>query len=111
MNNIELCSKYLYLNVQISLVLTPQQGNFSLQGMEIVNENDNQSKYRVVEPSPNWYICNPTSALKALGLLKKRGQKRLDEPEEQEVFCGIVSPKNIQWYTYEVSPTWLSKYE
>jgi hypothetical protein len=40
----------------VSAVFTPQQRNFSLQQMETATEKQNQSKYRVVEPSPNGYI-------------------------------------------------------
>ena len=36
---------------QISVVLTPHQGNFFLQQMEITTENHNQSKCRAVEIS------------------------------------------------------------
>jgi hypothetical protein len=57
-------SDYLSLCPQISAVLTPHQGNFSLQQMEIIIENHTQSKVRVAEPSPNDCIYNMTSAPK-----------------------------------------------
>jgi hypothetical protein len=33
------------------------------------------------------------------------------EPEAQEIWCEIVSPRNIRNYTQEFSPTWLPKHE
>ena len=54
----ELHSNILYL--QINVVLTPYQRNFSWQQMQTITENHNQSKceeQETVVPGPNLYIC------------------------------------------------------
>lgn len=63
--------------LQISVVLTLHQGN--IFATETIAENHNQSKRRVVEPSPS--RC-PTLVPKALEGLKKGGRKavRVREP-------------------------------
>lgn len=49
-------SKYLLFCLQISVVLNLHQENFSLQKVETITENHNQSKCRVVESSLNVYV-------------------------------------------------------
>lgn len=54
----ELHSNISYL--QINVVLTPYQRNFSWQQMQTITENHNQSKceeQETVVPGPNLYIC------------------------------------------------------
>lgn len=84
-------------------VLTPQQGNFSLQ--QSTTGNYNPSKCRAVPRSPNWYIYSTLWNLR-LGEHCRRGAGRLWESEDQEVCCETVSPSNIKSNTQKGSPTW-----
>lgn len=54
----------LSLYLQRGLVFILQQGNFLLQQMVTISENTNQSKCRVMEPSPSGHIHNTTTAPK-----------------------------------------------
>lgn len=40
--------------------------------------------------------------------IAEEGQK---EPEDQRIYCEIVSPSNTRTYACEVSPIWLPEYE
>lgn len=44
-----------YTQRYISIILTPYQGNFSLQWMDPISENPSWSKWRAVGPTANWY--------------------------------------------------------
>lgn len=55
------------------------------------------------------YIYHTIPAPKAQRpLRKKEGAERLSEPEDQGVYCQIVSPRNVSNNNHEVLPTWLS---
>ena len=76
--------------------------------MEIITENNNQSRWRVVEPSPSRYIYN-TATCKTQGSLPRRGLE--GESEGQGVGREAVSPRNVRIYTCKISPTWLPEHE
>ena len=89
---------------QLSAALSIHQGNVSLPQMETTTENHNQSKCRVVEPSPNGYIYKTLQSLKFREHCEK-GVERLQESEDRGASCEIVSPGNSRSYTHEVSQT------
>lgn len=62
---------------QISIVLTPHQGNIPLHVSERVTELHNPSKCRGVEHRPRGYIYNTAPAPKAQGSLCKREGKMI----------------------------------
>ena len=66
----------------MNVVLNPNQGNFSLQWTETMTENHNQSKYRVMEPTPSGYMYKMFPYL------------RLSENWEGAVGIGIVRAKS-----------------
>jgi hypothetical protein len=49
-----------------------------------ITKNHNQSKCRVVEPSPKGYIHNTTPSLNTLGSLQKRGKLIINEKRSHE---------------------------
>lgn len=84
-------SCYFLWETDISIVLTPHQGNIPLQLSERVTENHNPSKCRGVEPISHGYIYNTTPAPKAQGSLCKRGRKDYKRTEicEQQNVCSF----------------------
>lgn len=59
-NNFFLYSKYLSLYLQIRVIFTPHQDNFSLNQMEIIEGNHNQSNKECEAQSQNNYNTTPT---------------------------------------------------
>jgi hypothetical protein len=70
--------------------------------------NHNQSKCRVVEPSPNGYIYKYNSQPEAWGSFRRRSRK-IVRARGSESLCETVSPSNARNYTHKVSPIWLPK--
>jgi hypothetical protein len=60
----------------MSVVFTFYKRNLSLQQIVPITENYNQSKCRVVVPSPNLLICNTAPAYKGSRIIAKEGAER-----------------------------------
>ena len=63
-------------NYTLNVVLIPQKRNFSLQQIETITENCNQSKGRVVETRTKIHVGSTTPTPKAQGTCQKRRQKK-----------------------------------
>jgi hypothetical protein len=87
--------------------LSPYQGNFSLQEIETNLENHNQSKCRVVELSPNGYICKTTTASKAQGRLQKGWEDCRSQNTKEFAVCLCYNRSCI----HHVLPSRLPKQE
>lgn len=68
-------------------------------------ENHSQSPCRAVESSSDGYNYKTVLHLRNIA---EEGQK---EPEDQRIYCEIVSPSNTRTYACEVSPIWLPECE
>lgn len=88
--------KYLlsvFSYTQISVVLTLHQENFFYnrqKSLQNITENNNQSKYRVMEPSLNGFIFKTTSTHKVQETFWKRRQK---DCESQRIREFVVRPQ------------------
>lgn len=76
---------------EISVVLTPHQGNFLLEQPEPIAENHKQPKYKVVGRSPNGYICKNASSPKTQGALQKIGWKDCKKQKLGKFIARYVS--------------------
>lgn len=83
----------------VSAVFTPQQRNFSLQQMETATEKQNQSKYRVVEPSPNGYIYKISPQWSLKGYHRSSWWKDCKNQWVRD-FAVIVSSSNVWNYAH-----------
>lgn len=72
--------------------------------METSTEDHNQSKDRVVKPSPNKYIYKTMSRPKTQGSLQKGGREITSERSRK-----LASPRKVRKSTREVSPSGLPK--
>lgn len=81
--------------------------------METITENHNESKRRVVEPSPRGHVYNTAPPNEGSANILEEGKylERLWEPEDQGVHSEIVSSSNVKSYTHKIFSTQLSKYE
>ena len=65
---------------------------------------ENQLTCRIVAPRPRELTHSTSPTTKTEAMLRKTGQKS-EEPEDQGVYCDIVSPRNVRSHTPTVSPT------
>lgn len=73
--------------------------------METASETHNQSTHRVVETSPNGYICKTLPHLRLRNMWKRA--ERMTKSKDPKFCCKIVSPSIIGNYTHKVSLSWL----
>lgn len=85
------------LNHQIKIVFTPSQGNFSF-----TMENNNQSKYKVVESSNNGYTSMKYSKTKGSENITEEGWKDYNS-QRIRVFAVRLCLLVISGYTWIVS--------
>lgn len=69
-------AKYFYCNyIYNKSISYPSSMSFSSQQLEIVTEEQLQSKFRVVKFSPHWYTKNITPSPNGHGYLQKKKKK------------------------------------
>ena len=78
----------------------PVQGNVSLQQIETIRENHNQSTCRVVKLSLNGYIYKSTLLPKAQRILRDEVEKLYEPKDQIRKFAVRLSPCNVRSYTY-----------
>lgn len=88
---------------------SPLINETSLCNRQTIVKNHNGPKCRVVEPSPNWYICYPPPVLKVQGTFWKEWRQEVLCAWGTEVYC--VSSKCQGNCTHEVSSSWLPKHD
>lgn len=92
----------------MSVVLTPHQGNISLQHRKTITEKCNQSERGLWCPVP---MDTSAKAPGTCGSFAEERMGRLLKPENRGIFCEIVSASNVRTDIHKFPPTRLPKHE
>ena len=85
--------------------------NSSLQQSETTVEIHNQSQCRVMDPSPNRYMCNTLPHVRFREHCGRGKQKDCKSHRIRKCAVRFLASTNVRSYTHKVSLTWLPKHE